>query len=351
MEAPPPPPDLPEIRADRAQLELVLFNLALNARDAMPEGGGRIRLRAEATTAEGGSATPGLGLPGAGEGGGPQRYVRLVVEDDGQGMDEETRARATEPFFTTKDEGKGTGLGLSMAHGFALQSGGALQIESAPGRGTAVSLWLPAAEATPAAADGRPGAEQEDAAAALRADGLTVLLVDDEAGVRAMLAEALRDSGLTVIEAEDARVALARLDEPCNARPDALITDLAMPGPSGLALAAEARRRLPGLPVLVLTGDAGFDQPGIGGDDRTTRPPSPSELEAAAASGLVLLRKPVAAAELIRRIAQAVRGGGGGGGTATSAAGSSPPATDVAPVERAPQRVSRVSTATNSVGS
>ncbi|MFC7692617.1 ATP-binding protein [Paeniroseomonas aquatica] len=130
------PPGLPPLRADRMQLDLVLFNLALNARDAMP-GGGVLRL---GVTPEEVAAEPGgaAGLP-------PGRYLRLTVGDTGAGMDAPTLARATEPFFTTKEVGQGTGLGLAMAHGFALQSGGALAIESAPGQGTRVSLWLPEA--------------------------------------------------------------------------------------------------------------------------------------------------------------------------------------------------------------
>jgi signal transduction histidine kinase len=129
-------PDLPPVRTDRMQLELVLFNLALNARDAMPRGG---RLRLEAA-AEDLAAPNAEGLPAG-------RYVRIRVGDTGAGMDAATLARATEPFFTTKEVGQGSGLGLSMAHGFAVQSNGALRIDSAPGEGTVVTLWLPEAAA------------------------------------------------------------------------------------------------------------------------------------------------------------------------------------------------------------
>jgi len=126
-------PGLPAVRTDRAQLDLVLFNLALNARDAMPDGG-TLTLFAGAETVD--EEQPGSGLAAG-------RYLRLGVRDSGRGMDAATLARATEPFFTTKEVGQGTGLGLSMAHGFAEQSGGRLSIESAPGRGTTVALWLP----------------------------------------------------------------------------------------------------------------------------------------------------------------------------------------------------------------
>ncbi len=128
------PPDLPPVAADRAQLELALFDLAMNARDAMP-GGGRLRIEAarEATS------------PADPRGLAPRGHVRVSLADTGTGMDPATLARATEPFFTTKEVGKGSGLGLSMAHGFATQSGGALRLESRPGEGTVVRIWLPAA--------------------------------------------------------------------------------------------------------------------------------------------------------------------------------------------------------------
>ena len=126
------------IRADRGQLENCIINLAVNARDAMP-GGGALRLSVEPATHPHAPDAPGIDAP-------PGQYVRLTVEDDGPGMPPETLARATEPFFTTKPVGKGTGLGLSMVQGFAQQSGGDLTIRSAPGQGTAVSLWLPRAD-------------------------------------------------------------------------------------------------------------------------------------------------------------------------------------------------------------
>ena len=136
-------PDLPLVRADRMQFELVLFNLALNGRDAMPQGGA---LRLEAAAEQVAAPNP-QGLAAGG-------FVRVRVIDTGAGMDAATLARAAEPFFTTKEVGKGSGLGLSMAHGFAAQSGGALAIESTPGQGTAVTLWLPEAAAWPVATTG-----------------------------------------------------------------------------------------------------------------------------------------------------------------------------------------------------
>jgi PAS domain S-box-containing protein len=146
------PPGLPPVLADRAQLDLVLFNLALNGRDAMPEGG-HLRLAAALDVVAGAEAE-GRVAAAHPQGLAPGRYLRFTVEDSGAGMDAATLARATEPFFTTKEAGQGTGLGLAMAHGFAVQSGGALALASTPGKGSVVTLWLPAAaeEEAPAAA-------------------------------------------------------------------------------------------------------------------------------------------------------------------------------------------------------
>lgn len=256
------PAGLPALLADAGQLEAVLVNLANNARDALPKDGGRITLSAAA-------GQPGPPhLP-------PGDYLRISVADDGQGMTPEVLARVTEPFFTTKPKGKGTGLGLAMARGFAEQSGGALTIESTPGAGTRVSVWLPRA---PALAAGAAQAETGPAAppAGRRA---ALLVVDDEAEVRAVLAAGLAEQGHVVAEAEDGAAALARLDEGVPVQ--ALVTDLAMPGGmDGLALVRLARRRRPGLPAVLVTGH-------VGDAGRFA-------LEEAAGSGpFAILRKPV----------------------------------------------------------
>ena len=187
------------VLCDPNQLESVLLNLAINARDAMPDGGRltittrHVRL-SEADVADQDGAAPG-------------EFVEVLVADTGAGMDEATRARAFEPFFTTKPIGQGTGLGLSQLHGFVRQSGGAVQLDSAPGRGTTVRVLLPRHvhandQEEPPALD----TELPKAGA-----GETVLLVEDEAEVRAIAAEHLRDLGYAVLEAADGPAALRLL--------------------------------------------------------------------------------------------------------------------------------------------
>ncbi|CAH2604344.1 Histidine kinase [Rhodovastum atsumiense] len=226
--------------ADRSQLETVLVNLATNGRDAMAEGGRlTLEVAAEAIAAD----------PPHASGLAPGRYVRLRVADTGTGMDLATLQRAPEPFFTTKPQDKGTGLGLPMAKGFAEQSGGALAIESAPGQGTAVTLWLPAAEA---AAEATPA---RSAGLAAASPGRRILVVDDEAMVRETLAATLEDAGFAVLAAGGGAAALAMLD--AGEAVDALVSDLSMPGMGGLALIRAALQRRPGLPAVLLTGHAG----------------------------------------------------------------------------------------------
>jgi len=242
---------IPPLLADRGQLETVLVNLATNARDAMPEGG-RLTLSAdtEIVAADGPTFAAGLSA-----GLSPGRYVRLSVADTGTGMDAATLARAGEPFFTTKELGVGTGLGLPMAKGFAEQSGGGLAIESSPGKGTTITLWLPAA------ADETINGTPQRAAAAVDPSGATeattprVILVDDDALVREVIAEHLESAGYGVIAAASGTEALALLA--AGEAVDALVTDLSMPGMDGLAVIRAAHERRPGLPAILLTGYAG----------------------------------------------------------------------------------------------
>jgi signal transduction histidine kinase len=239
------PGELPAARVDPNQLELALLNLAINARDAMP-GGGRLTLGASASMLEAGNV---LGLT-AGE------YVRLVASDTGIGMDRATLARAAEPFFSTKGVGKGTGLGLSMIHGLAAQSGGTLRLESEPGRGTTVELWLPATEESADATVDRI-AEPVQARRAAK-----VLLVDDEDVVRFATADMLRDIGYIVVEVASASQALAAVLGGLDA--DVVVTDYLMPGMTGGELITELRAAGHRIPALLITGysAAGADVPG-----------------------------------------------------------------------------------------
>jgi len=271
------PSPLPPLLADKGQLETVLVNLAANARDAM-RGAGAITLSGiveEVPRRAGGQIRSATLKPGT--------YLRLSVSDTGAGMDAATLARAAEPFFTTKPLGKGTGLGLAMARGFAEQSGGSLGIESSPGRGTTIRLWLPA---TAGEALSRPGtlAMRELRQGAGRA---RVLLVDDEALVREITTEGLEAAGCAVLGVGSAAEAIEFLE---SGQPvDLLITDLSMPGMDGIALIREAQRRRPGLRALLLTGFAtDAAELAIGGTIRGT---------------FSLLRKPIEPTVLAERAA------------------------------------------------
>ncbi|WP_267396121.1 MULTISPECIES: PAS domain-containing hybrid sensor histidine kinase/response regulator [unclassified Sphingomonas] len=247
------PDSLPSARVDPNQLELALLNLAINARDAMPEGG-RLTLTAAAETV---ADHDGRGLAAG-------RYIRLVARDTGTGMDEATLARATEPFFSTKGVGKGTGLGLSMIHGLAAQSGGTLRLDSRLGAGTAVELWLPATDERARVADG-VGAEPIPAQRAA-----TVLLVDDEDIVRFATADMLRDIGYRVVEASSASQALIVLQG--SSAIDLLVTDYLMPGMTGAALISEMRAAGIPMPALLITGYAARGEDVAADVPRLTKP-------------------------------------------------------------------------------
>ena len=251
------PDDLPALEADPNQLELALLNLCVNARDAM-ESGGRLTIAAALV----GPANP------------DPECIAIRISDTGTGMDEATLARATEPFFTTKNVGQGTGLGLSMVYGLAAQSGGKFNLTSAPGVGTTAELVLPTAAAP---ANIPPLSEP----LAIDYGEGTVLLVDDEELVRMSIADGLRDLGYKVVEAASAAGALQHLRE--GLVPNVLVTDHMMPGMTGATLAHEARKRLPGLPVLMVTGYA--------------------NLRAEETRGLELLAKPFHRGDLATRIA------------------------------------------------
>ena len=231
-------PALGLVRADPSQMEQVVVTLATNARDAMPAGGKLLIATADVV------ATPNrLPFPGAE----PGRYALLSVTDTGCGMDEETRARAFEPFFTTKGVGRGTGLGLATVYGIVKESGGHAEVESAPGKGTTVRVYLPCSGAeSPAAA--------EEAPAEVPARGTeTVLLVEDQAEVRALVRETLEELGYSVLEAGDGAAGLA-VAAPYPGPIHLLATDVVMPHMGGGELAGRLAALRPGLKVLYLSG-------------------------------------------------------------------------------------------------
>jgi PAS domain S-box-containing protein len=232
------PTNIPRVLTDPFQLEAAILNLAVNARDAMPDGG-KITIGAEARHVAAGAA----GLA-AGD------YVVLRVADTGEGMTPETLAKATEPFFTTKGVGKGTGLGLSMVHGLAAQSGGRVAIDSTPGKGTRVEIWLPVTEE--AGSDGTR--EEEGGQGWAEPQGRLILVVDDDNLVLVNTAAMLEDLGHQVTAASSGAEAVAILGE--HPGFDLLITDEVMPGMTGSQLADVALDLRPDLPVLLATGFA-----------------------------------------------------------------------------------------------
>lgn len=231
---------------DPNQLESALLNLALNARDAMPDGGTLTVGTVERTL--------GAGDVTSYDGAEPGDYVEIAVRDTGTGMSQDVLAHVFEPFFTTKPLGVGTGLGLSQVYGFVRQSGGFVRIDSVQGQGTTVRLFLPrftGSEALPL------GSTETVPGDAMRPPSRhhTVLVVEDEDDVRGMIAEVLRDCGCTVLEARDGTAGLALLQGPQIF--DLLVSDIGLPGLNGRQLANIAREARPDLPVLLITGYAG----------------------------------------------------------------------------------------------
>lgn len=229
-------PQLPNVKVDAGQIEQVLMNLVVNARDAMPRGG--------TITIETGVA--GFNERNA-EGVGPGRYVVLSVSDTGRGMTDEIKRQIFEPFFTTKGGGKGTGLGLSTVYGIVKQSGGEITVTSAPGEGSTFRIYLPAVNrAAAAGVDGGPAPERKRGTE-------TVLLAEDEAGLRKLIRGILESRGYTVLQAADAREAV----EWCERHPGPIhlfLTDVVMPGMSGQDLAALVTGLRPRLKVLYMSG-------------------------------------------------------------------------------------------------
>ena len=233
-----------QARADQNQLENVLLNLAVNARDAITEQGGGGRLTIETANAYLDESYDKAERDVA-----PGQYVMLAVTDTGGGMAPEVAARAFEPFYMTKPLGRGTGLGLSQVHGFVKQSGGHVKIYSEPGHGTTVKVYLPRSMGP---LEGERAAQPAAGLAAGGKPGELLLVVEDEEGVRRFSAEALRDLGYDVLEAEDGAHGLRLLDAHPGVK--LLFTDVVMPDMNGRRLAEEARARRPGLRVLFTTG-------------------------------------------------------------------------------------------------
>jgi signal transduction histidine kinase len=251
------------VRVDPAQFESAILNLAVNARDAMG-GTGRITIQTRAVSD---AERPG-------------DYVMVAVSDTGCGMDAETVSRVFEPFFTTKPAGQGSGLGLSQVYGFANSSGGSVKIESAPGNGTTVRLYLPRTDEEPAIPHAEPAAATPQGTG-----GETVLVVEDDPGVLDIVVETLTDLGYGVLTAGNSHEALELITG--GTRIDLMFSDIVMPDSlNGIELAIEARRIRPGLPILLTSGFA----------DRalTARAPLPANVE--------IIAKPYRLDELARKL-------------------------------------------------
>jgi PAS domain S-box-containing protein len=256
--------------ADPAQLEVVILNLAVNARDALPRGG---RIEITVFEVEEGASDLGDGETPAG------RLAVLQVRDDGVGMDATTRARIFEPFFTTKPAGKGTGLGLATVYGIVSQAGGEIRVRSEPGRGSEFRVYLPrwsgVAAPAPATAPASPARGDE-----------TVLVVEDDAAIRALVRRTLAQAGYRVLDASTADQALA-----VAVAPDVLVTDVILPGRNGWELATALATRRPGLRVLFMSGYAAH---------HSGEPLVPADAP--------LLAKPFAPEELLRRVREVLDG-------------------------------------------
>lgn len=225
--------------ADRGQIEQIVLNLSVNARDAMPAGG-TLSIQTSSLTLDADSAErPHVALKDG-------RYIVLRVADTGEGMSAEIRERIFEPFFTTKKEGRGTGLGLSTVYGIVKQHHGAIEVESTPGRGTAFLIYIPATVALDTAAP-RPKL------GALGKGSGTILVVDDEPSIRGLLRDILKPLGYNVIDAPDGEAAL-RLAASHEGPIDLLITDIVMPNINGIQLESKLRRIRPGIKVLYMSG-------------------------------------------------------------------------------------------------
>ena len=232
-------PNISRIKGDAGQIGQILVNLAVNARDAMPQGGNLTIETSNVELDEGYAAQHSECTPG--------RYVKLAVSDNGCGMTPEVKAHVFEPFFTTKEVGKGTGLGLATVFGIVKQSGGTINLYTEPGHGTTFKIYLPAIDEPL-----RPS-HHDQHAAKVTGGAETILLVEDDDAVRAIARLFLQNQGYTVLQAENGKRALAII-ETHRGRIDLLMTDVVMPGMSGRQLAETLGARYPGIKVLYVSG-------------------------------------------------------------------------------------------------
>jgi CheY-like chemotaxis protein len=258
--------DLPPGLVDANQVELAILNLAINARDAMPAGG-TLRIGLHNRRADPNSPT---GLA-------PGDYVLVSIRDTGTGMDAATLAQAFDPFFTTKEVGSGSGLGLPMVQGFAVQSGGAVQIRSKPDEGTTLELWLPQAVEPPPKA-----IRLKRAGLNIPQGSANILVCDDDSDVRRFVSELLKSNGYVVRKASSPDAAFRILED--RAAVDLLIADYAMPGINGLEIIRQARQQQPNLKALLITGHTGVLRVGV--------------------TEMPLLHKPFGAAELSEAVSR-----------------------------------------------
>jgi CheY-like chemotaxis protein len=267
------------IRADPVQLDQVVLNLTINARDAMPDGGAlTVETRNVELTEDYMAQRRGVTIV-------PGRYAALFISDTGLGMEKQTMKRLFEPFFTTKEVGKGSGLGLAMVYGIVKQSGGYIWVYSEPGLGTTFKLYFPTVAETPAPQP-QPVAEQPSTST-----GGTVLVVEDDSLVRGMVRRALSEAGFRVIEAANGEEALAVVQSETT-HVDAVLTDLAMPELGGRQLAQRLIQEWPDLPVVFMSGYA---------DDDVAR-------RGLLDAGVAFLEKPLSPDVLTRKMRQVLEG-------------------------------------------
>jgi CheY-like chemotaxis protein len=269
-------PDAGPVRADPVQLDQILLNLTINARDAMPRGG-TLTIETRSTYLSDQDVTPETDVPVM-----AGRYTALIVSDTGHGMDSETLKHVFEPFFTTKGVGQGSGLGLATVFGIVKQSGGHIVAESQPGLGTSLKLFFPSVQQE---SEGAESAAATDPEVEPIRESRTILLVEDDPLVRNMVERSLAESGFRIVAASTGTEALALALTP-GERIDTVLTDLAMPDMGGRELARRLAEQRPGLPIVFMSGYT---------DDDVIR-------RGLLDDGLPFLEKPLTPAALVRQM-------------------------------------------------